>query len=327
MKGDSDMSSTLDAMRMMNEHQPFEDSGNFDIVTGHDNGDVWTNSNADPSTWEDRYNQLVLRQRFNPNIDGFIAPYASAHWGASSDIMQSLYAGMEMGPLRDKLDPNKIFTTNIAALKTLAADQAKTIKIFERKFMESLTDKGKFGVNEDDIEAMQALTSARSTLANIEKEQIAVRKSIAELKIKQQQTGGGPAAANTVPGRSASAFDVGRSIMDSIFDNIPDTDTSNIPANGNYPTADLDQASDVLNNLVGEGSVVSSTKFESDEPTTYVVVGDSDTDTEFVTLSSTGEILPDYPNPTTKIKSVDRQAKRAIDELMVSFPIKDRDEL
>lgn len=318
------MSSLLDSMRMMNEYRPFEEAGDPDFNRDEQQGG-WDRNFSDPNVWAERYAQIASRQHFNPNIDGFIAPYASSHWGASSDIMMSLANNsMELGPLREKLDPNKIFTSNIAALKTIAADQAKTVKIFERKLLESLTDKGKFGLNEDDIEAMQALTSARTALANIEKEQIAVRKSIAELKIKQQSvSGGGGPSESTVPGRPTSAFDVGRSIMDSIFD-VPEQ-SNMVPVTSNYPNMDIDQASDVLNNIIDEGAIVSSTKFESDSPTTYVVVGESDSDYEFATYSSTGELLPDYPNPTTKIQSIDRQARKAVDELLESYPIKDKE--
>ena len=44
--------------------------------------------------------------------------------------------------------------------------------------MEGLTDRGKFGLNEADIMAMQALTSARSAITAINKEQIAIKKNI-----------------------------------------------------------------------------------------------------------------------------------------------------
>ena len=282
---------------------------------------------TDPNAWLDRYAKFTTRPGFNPNMDGYFSAY-TGHWGSYSDVMQG-FAGMELGPLQEKVEPNKIFTADIAALKTLAADQGKLVKVFERKVMESLTDKGKFGVNEDDIEAIQALTAARNSLMSIQKEQIGVKKSIAELKIKQQQaaSAGGPGTASTVSGRVASAFDVGRSIMDQIFDSPAASNMQEPVVTANYPTVDLDHAASVLDNIVDAGSVSSTVAYETDEPTTYVVVGESDTDTEFRTYSASGEELPDYPNPTTKIQSVDREAGKAIDELLVSYPIKTRDEV
>lgn len=115
--------------------------------------------------------------------------------------------------------------------------------------------------------------------------------------------------------------------MDQIFDAPVVPVSAEAPINANYPTVDLDQAANVLNNIIDSGSVAAATTYESDEPTTYVLVGDSDSDTEFITLSSSGEVLSDYPNPSTKIESVDRESGTATDELMVSYPIKTRSEL
>jgi len=314
----------LDAFNQLNSVRSFESANetyNQHPVAEFDRGQ------SDPNAWLDRYAKFTTRPGFNSNVDGYFSAY-SGHWGSYSDVMQTLNMSMELGPAQEKVEPNKIFTSDIAALKTLAADQAKIVKVFERKVMESLNDKGKFGVNEDDIEALQALTAARNALASIQKEQINVKKNIAELKIKQQQAGGaGSSSSGGMDGRPASAYAVGRSIMDQIFDAPVVPTTAETPINANYPTVDLDQAANVLNSIVDSGSIVASTAYESDEPTTYVLVGDSDEDTQFITISSSGDILGDYPNPSTKIASIDREAKTATDELMVSYPIKTREEL
>jgi hypothetical protein len=314
----------LDSFRALNEAHSFEDvneSYHQQPVAEFDRGQ------SDPNAWLDRYAKFTTRPGFNPNMDGYFTAY-TGHWGGYSDVMQGL-SGMDLGPLQEKVEPNKIFTADIAALKTLAADQGKLVKVFERKVLESLNDKGKFGVNEDDIEAIQALTAARNSLMSIQKEQIGVKKSIAELKIKQQQANaaGGSAGAPGTTGRPASAFDVGRSIMDRIFDNPVPTQPQEPAVNANYPTVDLDHAASVLDSIVGADTVPDTIAYEADDPKTYVVVGESDTDTEFVTFSASGEVLPDYPNPTTKIQSVDREAGKAVDELLVSYPIKTRDEI
>lgn len=315
----------LEAFNLLNANQSFES-----VNESYHQQPVseWDKAQSDPNSWLDRYAKFTERPGFNPNMDGYITAYAGGRWGNYSDIMQTIGAGMELGPIQEKVEPNKIFTSDIAALKTLAADQAKLIKVFERKVLESLNDKGKFGVNEDDIEALQALTAARNGLTSIQKEQIAIKKNIAELRIKQQQAGSNGGAGQQASGPVASAYTVGRSIMDNIFDApISQGQQPEVPVNANYPTVDLDQAADVLNSIVDTGSVVSSTAYESAEPTTYVVVGDSDSDTDFVTLSANGEIMPDYPKPTTTIKSIDRESKTAIDELLVEYKLKTRDEI
>jgi hypothetical protein len=321
--------SLLDTFRLADEMQPFE-TINENMPPNQQTAE-WDRPADDPHVWLDRYAQFSERPRFNPNIDGYISPYANGHWGASSDIMQALASQVELGPMQERMDPNKIFTSDIAALRTLAADQIKIVRVFERKLLESLNDKGKFGLNEDDIEAMQALTSARSAITQINKEQIAIKKSIAELKLKQQQAGqaGGPAGA--APSRPANAFDVGRSIMDTIFETPtpPANETIVVP---NYQPIDPEEAASVLNGIVGDAQSLSPTiMYENDNPTTYVVVSDEDDGSkpEFVTLSSSGEILKDYPTPDVDMSklTIDRVAKNAQDDLMQSYPVKFRSQL
>jgi len=314
----------LDAFNQLNEVRSFEQ-----VNEEYHQQPVseWDKNLGDPNAWLDRYTRFVERPRFNPNMDGYISAYSSGHWGGTTDLMNAFQLSADLGPLQEKVEPNKIFTSDIAALKTMAADQAKIIKVFERKAMESLNDKGKFGLNEDDIEAMQALTSARSTLMSIQEKQINVKKAIAELKIKQQQATGavGPQQGST--GGKTNVYDIGRSIMDNMFDINIGPQQTETTINANYPTIDVDQASDVLNSIVDAGNVAATTVFEADKPTTYVVVGDTDSDTEYVTKSKSGEIIEEYPNPDARITKVNHDTNTAIDELMNEYPVIRRDEL
>lgn len=260
------------------------------------------------------------------NIDGYISPYASNNWGGTSNIMKSLEDVSRLPPLSDKIDPNKIFTSDISALRSQASDQIKVTKMFEKRLMESLTDRGKVGLDENDIMAMQALTSARAAVTSIQKEQIAIKKNIADIRIKQQQNrGGGDSTGNgSAGGSNLSNVDVGRSILDSIFD------APTVPVNANISVASVDQsaspdeASDLLDELIPASLEDASVRYEAVKPTTYVVVGDTSDDAEFVTYASSGEIIEDYPNPTTKIDHVDLESGVAIDDLCNQYPVKKR---
>lgn len=316
--------SMLDSFRQADQMQSFEQVA--ETMQAQPQAE-WDRPADDPHVWLDRYAQFSERPKFNPNIDGYISPYASGHWGASSDIMQKLSSQLELGPLQERLDPNKIFTSDIAALRTLAADQIKVIRVFERKLLESLNDKGKFGLNEDDIAAMQALTSARSAITAINKEQIGIKKNIAELKIKQQQQSGQGANPNQVSGgRPSTPFEMGRTIMDTIFDMNPSqTQVDTATASVNFPTVNPDQASVVLDDIIGEAQSINPTvQYEKDNPTTYVLLGDTDSDYDFITYSASGELLPDYPKPDTKIVDVVRDGENssATDDLMQVYKVK-----
>ena len=317
--------SLFQSISLANDANSFEDLGRQMQLP--DTPDMWGPVDNSIDAWVDRFNQVVNRPRFDAKIDGFISPFSTDHWGASADIMQGMAARFE-SLAQDKVDPNKIFTADMAQLKTIQANHAKITKMFEHCLAEALTEKGKVGLTEDEIAAMQALNSANATLTNITKEQIAVRKAIAELKIKQQQVGGPPgqAGAPTGGGRAASAFDVGRAIMDDIFTTVPGNITEPQVV-GNYPSMDPSQAENVLNNIVAEATVSDAIRNEAAGPTTYVVVDRNGQNPEFVTYSADGQEMVDYENPRSTITDINPETGFAQDDLMQEYPIKIRQDL
>lgn len=282
-----------------------------------------TYESCTPANWENEFSGIKSTPVYY-NMDGFISPYASNNWGATSAILKTVVDESRLPALSDKVDPNRIFTSDIAALRSLAVEQQNITKVFEKKLKESLTDRGKFGLDENDIAAMQALTSARSAIASISKEQIAIKKNIAELKIKQQTTSNTSSSTDNsgFSGKSHSSMEVGRSILDSIFD------TSNVPqpqvSSSDYVTGSGNTAGDILDELVGASNVNKHIQYENNEPTTYVCLGQTDEDIEFQTYSSDGMLLESYPNPNTNITKIDRDAGVATDELLVQYPIKNK---
>jgi len=200
--------------------------------------------------------------------------------------------------------------------------------MFETRLRESLSEKGKMGLTEEDIEAMSALTAARSAITSTYKEQVAIKKNIADIRIKQAQNANAGAAASGSDGGVSSngrygTVDVGRNILDNIF-NLPSTAPSTSAMNTPYtpaPPTDVDTAARVLDDLVPTTNDV--VKFEGYNPTTYVVVGEGGTveDADFVTMSSANEVIQDFPKPTTRITDIDLTARVAKDELGVEYPI------
>ena len=310
----------LEMFNMVNDNLPV-DSSNPQQEPVDTNYYEPTFVDQPPSGWQDEFSGFRTRPVLY-NMDGYISPYASNNWGGTSSILKTLDDVSRLPPLSDKVDPNKIFTSDISALRTQAADQMKVTKMFEKRLMESLTDRGKVGLNENDIMAMQALTSARASVTAIQKEQIAIKKNIADIRIKQQQNTGAKSGEGNVMnnGRGPSSFDVGRSILDDIF-NSPASTTPQ-PVQTEYNAMPQSAASQLIDNLIPNSSVTSHIQYEAAGPTTYVrLTSDSDDSAEFVTLSATGEVLSDYPNPTTAITKIDRDAKTAVDELLVQYPI------
>ena len=275
-----------------------------------------------PLSWEEAFNGFKTSPVLY-NMDGYISPFSGNNWGGTSNILQYIDEQFRLPNNENKIDPDKIFTAEVNGLRAIEADQARTLKMFKRKFEESLTEKGKVGLPENAIEAMAAITSATSSLAAIEREKVNIKKNIADIKIKQNQTSNSPANANGSamgPGKPLASADIGRSILDNIFaaKMQPEIPTTSVE----YNAVNADSASRVIDELIP--TVGDSVKFENQEPTTYVVLGETDDDIDFVTYSADGNIIPDYPKPTSTITKIDRESKTATDTYLVSYPIKEK---
>ena len=276
-------------------------------------------------SWEDAFSNFKTHPVLY-NMDGFISPYSSNNWGGNSKILQYIDDQSRLPALENKIDPNKIFTAEINGLRALEADQQKVLKLFEKKFYESLSEKGKIGLTEEDIEAMAAITSGRTAIANINKERVNIKKNIADIRIKQnQQNNNGAPVGSTATGGGygGNVMDIGRSMLDQIFDT--PSMTPNMPStNIDYTPLNSSDAGRVLDNLVP--NVNSNLQYESREPKTYVVVGDTDQDISFETYDSEGNLMPDYPAPNVDVSSItiDRDANKAVDGYLVEYPLKEK---
>lgn len=302
----------------------------LDAINSMDQYKSFTEGSYDPETHQPQYiPQATTQEMYNlyrtqpmSTAIGYISPYPSNNWHTTSEVLNYVDDTSRLPAIDQKIDPNRIFTSDIAALRALAADQNKITKMFEKRLVESLADKGKFGLTEEDVIAMQAVTAARNAIATINRDQITIKKHIADLKIKQQQLNGAGNGGNMQNGIAVeNAMDAGRSFMDRIFD-IP-----TVPVDMSKYTpdvVDVDQASEILDNIIPD--VGQATTYESQHPKTYVVVGDNDREASYETYSSDGQLLSDYPNPTTPIKSIDRDSGKAVNERDEIFDIKIKNE-
>lgn len=274
-----------------------------------------------PMSWEESLANIRSKTPVLYNVSNNLSPYMEDNWSSSSNFIYNMIANGGFAELIDNnnIDANKFFSSELSSLRTIASDQTKITKLFEKRLMESLTEKGKHGLTEEDVEAMQALTAARSSLASINKEQVAIKKSIADIKIKQNNITGRDG--QTEARKSAAPMDIGRSILDNIFN--ASTPVNNTPMQMNYQSTDINSAEKILDNSATI-QVDNRLSYESSSPTTYVVLGDTNDDAEYATYSASGEIIEDYPNPVSNIVTIDRDAGIAVDEYLVQYPIKQK---
>lgn len=306
----------MDTFKMLDHHRPFIDTTEYD-PNRHEPQYV------EPQNVSTMEQQFALFQTAQPlyNVDGYISPFPTNNWDTTTTLGAFINDDSRLPALEPKLDPNKIFSSDIAALRTLAADQGRITKMFERRLIESLTDKSKFGLTEEDVEAMQALTSARSAITAINKEQINIKKNIAELKIKQMQNKGVPGMSDAPVGMGGggSSVDVARSVMDNIF-NMPQA-----PTVSSYQATEvsLDQAERVIDGIISSESIADEIKYENMNPKTYVVL-DGENSSHFETYSDygNGQVIDDYPVPQVNITSYDIPNKKAYGDNGVDYDIK-----
>lgn len=280
---------------------------------------------ADPGSyqweWQRRYDDI--RTAANVALSGYVSPYEGTGWGGNPLVMNNLEK-MFMAAAESKLDPMRMFTSETTQLRTIGADQAKILRLFEAKLKESLTEKGKFGLNEMDIEGLQALTAGKNVLIASVKEQVAIQAKKAELKIKQQTaaaSGGGISGRGGDGGLSSSSpYSTGREFMDNIFGMpIPDPVSTNIPATvGTEATPE--SAASFLDGLT-VGDAVNN---EAAGYTLKVVIdGDDDSSARFAMVDSdNNEVdLPGQSLPDSTNISVNRDIDKAYGDGMVPYDI------
>lgn len=290
-----------------------------------------TEQQPTPEMMQSTYSGITSRPVLY-NIDGYISPYPSNNWNINAPIFSNLDDESRFPGLETKLDPNKIFSSDLSALKSLASDQLKIKKMFEKNLKESLTERGKVGLTEEEILAMQAVTSACSAITAIQKEISSIKKNTAELRLKQQQQQQALAQKASMSGQNGetplptSNMGIGRSILDDIFaaHGAPVDTSAPMIMSDSIPEVDISRADQLLDELIP--SVDPHTQYEHLNPTTYVMVGETDDDVEYATYAENGDLLPDYPNPTSTVAKIDRDARTAQDDLMEKYPIKFKNE-
>ena len=282
-------------------------------------------SYPDPQQFADDFANYRSEPTLYPNLATLISsPYVEDHWGCTGALIETFSEDIRY-PMRDtRVDPNKIFTQDIAALRTLAADQIRVKKLFEKRLTESLKDKDKYGLTELDILAMQALTAANNAVTSINEKQINIKKSIADLRIKQsQQQGRADSNGNISNDGSNTSAGLGRGFLDNIFKLTGDTPVrpvEEIPFDKAVEQGNLDRAADVLDSILpGEPT---STKYEDRKPVTYVVTDESGKVHGYETYDSEGNLIEDYDNPTAEISTVDISANIAVDEFSREWKLK-----
>lgn len=315
--------SFVDALNMMNTHIPSVEDARLAVYQAQP-----VPAPVDPSNctfeWQRQYE--AIRSATAAAMSGYVSPYEGTGWGGNPLVMNNLEK-MFIAAAESKLDPVRMFTSETTQFRQIGADQAKILRLFEAKLKENLTEKGKYGLNEMDIEGLQALTAGKNVMISAVKEQVAIKAKQAELKIKQQQQAATAAGLGGRGGNdgidSSSPYGFGRGFLDDIF-KAPIPSPSDAPISSSIgDEVDLDSASAMLDNLV---SADENTKYESMGLTVNVLMDGTDINTaRWVATDSSGNIVEAPPgalpdgDPTTLSYSPGETYAR--ESNFVSYPV------
>ena len=231
-------------------------------------------------SWEGNYETLRTQPTYY-RLNQYMSPYISSHWESSSPVMRTM--------------------------------NDMSLKAFEKKFMESINDKNKFGLTEDDVAAFQAITAARNAITSINKEKIAVKKNIADIKIKQQQNQSNAACQNHNDAVGSTLAPTGTSVLDSIFKSLSSNDTIPTQAPAEYIPASVDSAEALIDEISNPNLQIER---EQSGIHPAVIVRDNVNDAYFANVDSNNNIVEDQTAlPDVPIANVDLMNSKANDEL------------
>lgn len=341
----------VDMFRMMGP-APDEDCDTRHYVSPSPMTPAFYNSIApSESSWEDLFQGFKSRPLLY-NIEGYCSPYASDNWVKPSRMLSAMDDRIRIPAVEEKIDPNRIFNSELNGLRTIESDQNKITKLFEKRLMESLTEKGKVGLTEEDIEAMATLNAARANLTSINKEKTNIKKTIAELKIKQQAQNATNATADGGSGKGGDVNDFGLSMLDNIFkisdmrpgttsptpvsSPTPPTSTPNETLSGEViPTTPVEyvpepgsSASDIIDAIIPD--ISAGIRGESKGVTLYAVFDDSSSDSsyKFEAYDKDHNLVSDYDIPSDlELVTVNHEGHIATDNRHQEIPIMYRDEI
>jgi hypothetical protein len=280
---------------------------------------------VDPSNynwqWQREYD--ALRAAGAASMGGYVSPYEGTGWGGNPLVMNNLEK-MFMAAAESKLDPMRLFTSETVQLRSIGTEQAKILRLFEAKLKESLTEKGKFGLNEMDIEGLQALTAGKNVMIASVKEQVAIKAKQAELKIKQQTaqaTANAPGLRGNEGLSSSSPYGFGKDFVDNIFDvSLPSDSQTTVPATiGTVSTPE--EAASILDGLT---SVDNNTMNEAKGYTMKVITdGDDNSSARFAWVDGDNNevTLPGQDLPDSSTIVVDADGDHATGEGLTRFDV------
>lgn len=228
---------------------------------------------------------------------------------------------------KDKNEPTdykKEFETEAALLRNLMIDQSKFVESLQREydFLKSNKSSSR-GINKNMTDLIANITSGRSLTTQLVEKQIALKKTIADLGMKERKELNG-----TALGDGENLADFASSYLKQMISERQQLLTGGSSEIGDYT---IDEMTNILNdNMVSDGEyedrpdeVDKYLEYEDRNVTIWVYVNSNDVeDYEYVALDEDGDEITDYPLPYKNSLSINRSTNIATDKFGQKYPIR-----
>jgi hypothetical protein len=220
-------------------------------------------------------------------------------------------------------DFKKEFETEAALLRNLMIDQSHFVESLQKEydFLKSNKSSSR-GVNKNMTDLIESITAARSLTTQIVDKQIALKKSIADLSMKERKEKNGGL------GEGENLADFASSYLKQMISERQQLLTGGSSEIGDYS---IDEMSNLLDDNLNSGEgfedrpdeVEKYLEYEDRNVTIWVFMNQSDADDyDFVALDENDEEIPDYPLPYKNKLSINRSTNIATDTFGQKYPIR-----
>ena len=228
---------------------------------------------------------------------------------------------------KDKNEPTdykKEFETEAALLRNLMIDQSHFVESLQKEydFLRSSKSSSR-GINKNMTDLIANITSARSLTTQLVEKQVALKKTIADLSMKERKEliGGNI-------GDAENLADFASSYLKRMIDERRQILTGGSTEVGDYS---INEMADILNDNLTTGDNIEERaeevdkylEYEDRNVTIWVYMNQNDTeDYEFVALDEDDEEIEDYPLPYKNKLSINRSTNIATDTFGQKYPIR-----
>lgn len=324
----------LDQLQQLDMEDNYTPTGNDNFVIPPPKPSDYSNGGCIPSSFLTKKKKKHSIQVPDQSEDEWLAALMDTHevkikkGKHRADLFDETFDGKKKKKKKKKekdepTDFKKEFETEAALLKNLMVDQSHFVESLQKQydFLQSNKSSSR-GMNKNMTDLITNITSGRALTTQLVEKQIALKKTIAELGMKERKEMHG----GLTEGENLADF--ASSYLKQMISERQQLLTGGSSEIGDYS---VDEMSNILqdNMVAGDGyedrpdEVEKYLEYEDRNVTIFAYVNQNDADDyEYVAIDEDGEEITDYPLPYKNKLSVNRSTNIATDTFGQKYPIR-----